>query len=52
MNKTGWPPPPLMQDDCRELSRWFASRVDAMWVLRTQVYKIVVARRAPKAVAA
>ena len=31
--KTGWPPG-LLQDDSRELSRWFASRVDARWVLR------------------
>ena len=30
---TGWPPG-LLQDDCRELSRWFASRVDARWVFR------------------
>ena len=45
MNKTGWPTPVLMQDDCRELSRWFASRIDAMWVLRTQVYSRWLARR-------
>lgn len=31
--KTGWPPG-LLQDDSRELSRWFASRVDARWTLR------------------
>lgn len=37
-NKTGWPPTLLMQDDSRELSRWFATRIDAMWVLRTKVY--------------
>lgn len=36
--KTGWPIPLLMQDDNRELSRWFATRIDAMWVLRTKVY--------------
>ncbi len=28
-NKTGWPAPELMQDDSRELSKWFASRLDA-----------------------
>lgn len=36
---TGWPPQPLMQDDCPELSRWIASRIDAMWTLRTRVYE-------------
>lgn len=30
---TGWPPG-LLQDDCRALSIWFASRIDARWVLR------------------
>lgn len=24
----------LMQDTCRELTAWFASRADARWVLR------------------
>ncbi len=24
----------LLQDECKALSRWFASRIDAMWVLR------------------
>ena len=24
----------LLQDECRGLSKWFASRVDARWVLR------------------
>lgn len=33
MEKTGWPPG-LLQDDCRALSRWFASRMDARWALR------------------
>lgn len=32
--KTGWPPPALMQDDCRGLSRWFASRPDARRLVR------------------
>jgi hypothetical protein len=29
MNKTGWPPPALAQDDDRKLFRWFASKLDA-----------------------
>ena len=32
MRKTGWDPPPLMQDDNPQLSRWFASRPDARYV--------------------
>jgi hypothetical protein len=31
--KTGWPAG-LLQDDCSELSRWFASRVDARRTVR------------------
>jgi hypothetical protein len=31
--RTGWPPG-LLQDDCKKLSRWFASRIDARWVVR------------------
>lgn len=31
--KTGWPTG-LLQDDCRELSRWFVSRLDARRVVR------------------
>jgi hypothetical protein len=31
--RTGWPPG-LLQDDCRPLFRWFASRIDARWVVR------------------
>ena len=31
--KTGWPPG-LLQDDSRELSRWFASRIDARETIR------------------
>ena len=30
---TGWPPG-LLQDDSRELGRWFASRIDARRVVR------------------
>jgi hypothetical protein len=33
MKKTGWPVG-LLQDDCSELSRWFASRPDARYVIR------------------
>jgi hypothetical protein len=33
MKKTGWPPD-LLQDDCRKLHKWFASRIDARWVVR------------------
>ena len=32
MTKTGWPMPPLMQDDNPQLSRWFATRPDARYV--------------------
>ena len=32
MRKTGWDPPPLMQDDNAQLSQWFASRPDARYV--------------------
>jgi hypothetical protein len=31
--RTGWPPG-LLQDDSRPLSRWFASRPDARYVIR------------------
>jgi hypothetical protein len=31
--KTGWPPG-LLQDDSRELSRWFASKPEARWLVR------------------
>jgi hypothetical protein len=34
-SKTGWPPPPLMQDDCRELSLWFATRLGSLHTLKT-----------------
>jgi hypothetical protein len=32
---TGWPPG-LLQDDCSGLSRWFASRPDARYLVRQQ----------------
>ena len=31
--KTGWPAG-LLQDDDKKLSQWFASRLDARWVIR------------------
>ena len=34
MRKTGWDPPPLMQDDNPQLSQWFASRPDAQYVFK------------------
>ena len=34
MTKTGWPAPPLMQDDNPQLSRWFATRPDARYVFK------------------
>lgn len=42
---TGWPPS-LMQDDCRPLSRWFASRLDARWVVRKVCAEIAATRAA------
>jgi len=31
---TGWPTPHLMQDDCRKLSIWFATRLGARYVYK------------------
>ena len=42
MTKTGWPTPPLMQDDNPQLSRWFASRLDARYVFKRNQMKYVV----------
>ena len=36
MRKTGWDPPPLMQDDNPQLSRWFATRPDARYTFLKQ----------------
>lgn len=30
--RTGWAPG-LLQDDCRELARWFSTRLDARWLI-------------------
>jgi hypothetical protein len=38
IKKTGWPEG-LLQDDDKRLSRWFASRPDARYVLRKQLEK-------------
>ena len=42
MTKTGWPTPPLMQDDNPQLSRWFATRPDARYVFKRNQMKYVV----------
>jgi len=39
-SRTGWPPG-LLQDDCKKLSRWFASRPDARFVVRQVCGQIV-----------
>lgn len=33
-DRTGWPPTNLMQDDCRELSLWLATRLGARQLVR------------------
>lgn len=47
MTRTGWPPG-LMQDDSRELSRWFASCLDARRVARQVAAEIAAARKEQK----
>jgi hypothetical protein len=37
--KTGWPTPPLMQDDCRALSLWFSTRLGARYLLEVEYAK-------------
>ncbi len=39
--KTGWPMPELMQDDCRPLFRWFASKPDSRHLVRIAAAVIV-----------
>ena len=41
--KTGWPPG-LLQDDCRKLFNWFASKPDARRIVRRVAYEISKAR--------
>lgn len=43
---TGWPPG-LLQDDCKKLSQWFASRIDARHVVR-QVCREIRQKRMEK----
>lgn len=38
---TGWPPG-LMQDDCKKLSQWLSTRVDALHVHRINMEKQVM----------
>ena len=45
---TGWPPG-LLQDDSRELARWFASRLDARRVVRKVCEEIRMNRFAQEA---
>ena len=44
MTKTGWPPG-MLQDDSNRLSEWFASRIDARWVVRKVCADIEVKRK-------
>jgi len=44
MTKTGWPTPPLMQDDNPQLSQWFASRPDARYVFKRNMQMKYVVR--------
>ncbi len=37
--RTGWPPG-LLQDDSRRLSKWFASRPDARYIVRKNLYEM------------
>lgn len=41
--KTGWPAH-LLQDDSKKLTEWFASRIDARWIVR-QVCKEILEKR-------
>ena len=43
VRKTG-PAPVLMQDDCAKLSKWFASKPDARWIVRQVCREIVTVR--------
>lgn len=51
MNKTGWSPPPLAQDDHYPLFRWFANRPGARRLVREAAREIAAAnpekRRGP-----
>ena len=41
---TGWPPSELMQDDCKALSKWLASRPDARRRVREAIAQIDAAQ--------
>ena len=41
---TGWPPSELMQDDCKALSKWLASRPDARRLVREVIARLDVAQ--------
>jgi hypothetical protein len=41
--KTGWPPG-MLQDDCKGLSKWFASKPDARRIVREVGAEITAAR--------
>ena len=44
MTKTGWPTPPLMQDDNPQLSRWFATRPDARYVFKRNIQMTAITK--------
>jgi hypothetical protein len=44
MKTTGWPAPPLMQDESRDLFRWFASKPDARRLVRQACAAILAAK--------
>ena len=44
MTKTGWPAPPLMQDDNPQLSRWFATRPDARYVFKRNIQMTAITK--------
>ena len=41
--KTGWPPG-LLQDDNSRLSKWFASRLDARYIVRRNINEMHMPR--------
>lgn len=43
-DKTGWPPG-LLQDDCKPLSRWFASKPEARYLVRQVCREIALAQQ-------
>ena len=45
LEKTGWPHPPLMQDDNYDLARWFSSKPEARWLVRQACAEIEKKRK-------